>query len=140
MPCSAVSSRKKRPVMRLPTSRPYKSGTTVTTVSISPAWIASSSSARESRPGIFAFIFPTIGSYNIWHDRGMTRDLQGPASQHYISHRLRLHYVDWGNEDAPPLLLVHGGRDHCRNWDWVAERLRKDWHILAPDLRGHGDS
>ena len=70
----------------------------------------------------------------------MTRELQGPASQFYISQRLRLHYVDWGNEGAPPLLLVHGGRDHCRNWDWVAERLRQDWHILAPDLRGHGDS
>jgi len=24
---------------------------------------------------------------------------------------------------APPLILVHGGRDHCRNRDWVAERL-----------------
>jgi len=70
----------------------------------------------------------------------MTHSLQGPASQHYISHRLRLHYVDWGNEGAPPLLLVHGGRDHCRNWDWVAEALRRDWHVLAPDLRGHGDS
>ena len=39
---------------------------------------------------------------------------------------MRLHYVDWGNPDAPPLLLVHGGRDHCRNWDWVAERLRRE--------------
>ena len=37
-------------------------------------------------------------------------------------------------------MLVHGGRDHCRNWDWVARRLRKDWHVIAPDLRGHGDS
>jgi len=64
----------------------------------------------------------------------------GPTSQVYFSQRLRLHYVDWGNPDAPPLLLVHGGRDHCRNWDWVAERLRKDFHIIAPDLRGHGDS
>ena len=70
----------------------------------------------------------------------MTRELQGPASQYYFSHRLRLHYVDWGNEGAPPLLLVHGGRDHCRNWDWVAQALRHDWHVLAPDLRGHGDS
>ena len=72
--------------------------------------------------------------------RGMTRELQGPASQYYFSHRLRLHYVDWGNETAPPLLLVHGGRDHCRNWDWVAQALRHDWHVIAPDLRGHGDS
>lgn len=64
----------------------------------------------------------------------------GPSSQFYFSQRLRLHYVDWGNEAAPPLLLIHGGRDHCRNWDWVAAALRDRYHILAPDLRGHGDS
>ena len=64
----------------------------------------------------------------------------GPTSHSYISQRLRLHYVDWGNAGAPPLILVHGGRDHCRNWDWVAQDLRKDYHIIAPDLRGHGDS
>lgn len=70
----------------------------------------------------------------------MTIEPTGPTSRIYFSQRLRLHYVDWGNPSAPPLLLVHGGRDHCRNWDWVAEELRKDWHIIAPDLRGHGDS
>ena len=64
----------------------------------------------------------------------------GPTSHTYFSQRLRLHYVDWGNPTKPPLLLVHGGRDHCRNWDWVAARLREDWHVIAPDLRGHGDS
>jgi pimeloyl-ACP methyl ester carboxylesterase len=66
--------------------------------------------------------------------------LPGPVSHHYESRRLRLHYVDWGNPEAPPLLLLHGGRDHCRSWDWVAAKLRDDWHIIAPDLRGHGDS
>ncbi|HEY4941815.1 MAG TPA: alpha/beta hydrolase [Rhizomicrobium sp.] len=66
--------------------------------------------------------------------------MQGPTSHLYFSQRLRLHYVDWGNENAPALLLIHGGRDHCRNWDWVAERLRHRYHIIAPDLRGHGDS
>jgi pimeloyl-ACP methyl ester carboxylesterase len=64
----------------------------------------------------------------------------GPTSHSYISQRLRLHYVDWGNAAAPPLILVHGGRDHCRNWDWVAQVLRRDFHVIAPDLRGHGDS
>ena len=75
--------------------------------------------------------------------RAMTSSLNGmpgPTSRHYFSQRLRLHYVDWGNPEAPPLLLVHGGRDHCRNWDWVAQALRDDWHVICPDLRGHGDS
>ena len=66
--------------------------------------------------------------------------MQGPTSHFYFSQRLRLHYVDWGDETAPHLLMIHGGRDHCRNWDWVAERLRDRYHIIAPDLRGHGDS
>lgn len=65
---------------------------------------------------------------------------QGPTSNSFISQRLRLHYVDWGSPDKPPLILQHGGRDHCRSWDWVAEELAQDWHVIAPDLRGHGDS
>jgi pimeloyl-ACP methyl ester carboxylesterase len=67
-------------------------------------------------------------------------DHSSPTSHSFISQRLRLHYVDWGNAAAPPLILVHGGRDHARSWDWVARALRDDWHIIAPDLRGHGDS
>src|SRR3954470_15042258 len=67
-------------------------------------------------------------------------DSSGPTSHSYFSQRLRLHYVDWGNPTAPPLLMVHGGRDHCRNWDWVAQALKGTYHIIAVDLRGHGDS
>lgn len=66
--------------------------------------------------------------------------LLGPTSHYFYSQRLKLHYVDWGNPDKPPLLLIHGGRDHARNWDWVAADLRRDYHIIVPDLRGHGDS
>jgi pimeloyl-ACP methyl ester carboxylesterase len=63
-----------------------------------------------------------------------------PADRFYESQGLRLHYVDWGNETAPPLILVHGGLDHCRNWDAIAKALQPHFHIMAPDLRGHGDS
>ncbi len=70
----------------------------------------------------------------------MSDFLSSPASRTYVSQRLRLHYVDWGNPEAPPLLLLHGGRDHCRNWDWIAQALCDKWHVIAPDLRGHGDS
>lgn len=70
----------------------------------------------------------------------MSDRIVGPTSHYYYSQRLKLHYVDWGNAEKPPLLLIHGGRDHCRNWDWVALALRDKYHIIAPDLRGHGDS
>lgn len=69
----------------------------------------------------------------------MTTDIE-PISKTYASQGIKLHYLDWGNESAPPLLLVHGTRDHARSWDWVARELRNDWHVLALDLRGHGDS
>jgi pimeloyl-ACP methyl ester carboxylesterase len=67
-------------------------------------------------------------------------DIIGPTSHFYYSQRLKLHYVDWGNHDKPLAILVHGGRDHARNWDSVALDLREHFHIVAPDLRGHGDS
>lgn len=63
-----------------------------------------------------------------------------PSSHSYFSHRLRLHFLDWGNEHAPPLLLVHGIHDHCRSWDWFVESFRQHYHVCVPDLRGHGDS
>ena len=62
------------------------------------------------------------------------------TSHTYFSHRLRLHYLDWGNEDAPPMLLVHGSQDHCHSWDEIAREFARDYHVLAIDLRGHGDS
>jgi pimeloyl-ACP methyl ester carboxylesterase len=64
----------------------------------------------------------------------------GPTSHYFYSQRLKLHYVDWGNAEKPLLVLLHGGRDHCRSWDWVAAELRDAYHVVAPDLRGHGDS
>lgn len=67
-------------------------------------------------------------------------DRENPTSHSYFSQRLRLHYLDWGNDDAPDMLLVHGVHDHCHSWDWLAQPLRDRFHVVAPDLRGHGDS
>jgi pimeloyl-ACP methyl ester carboxylesterase len=63
-----------------------------------------------------------------------------PQSRFYWSQRLKLHYVVWGDESNPPLLLIHGNRDHARTWDQVATRLLSRFCVYAPDLRGHGDS
>ena len=63
-----------------------------------------------------------------------------PVSRSFISQGLRLNVWDWGNENAPPLLLVHGGLDHGRSWDYFAQRLQGEYHVISFDLRGHGDS
>ncbi len=63
-----------------------------------------------------------------------------PWQHYYQSQRLRLSYWTWGDAEHPPLILVHGGRDHSRSWDRVAEAFRDDYHVIACDLRGHGDS
>jgi pimeloyl-ACP methyl ester carboxylesterase len=66
-----------------------------------------------------------------------------PISHYFYSHRLKLHFWDWGydgNSEKPALILVHGGLDHARNWDWVAPVLREHFHVFAIDLRGHGNS
>jgi pimeloyl-ACP methyl ester carboxylesterase len=63
-----------------------------------------------------------------------------PESRFFESMRLRLHYVVWGDETKPPLILVHGGRDHARSWDFVAARLIDRFAVYALDLRGHGES
>ncbi len=63
-----------------------------------------------------------------------------PRQQFVESQRVRVSYWDWGNDGAPPLVFVHGGRDHARSWDRMALALRDDYHVVAFDLRGHGDS
>jgi len=63
-----------------------------------------------------------------------------PESRFYVSQRLRLHYVAWSGDDKPPLLLIHGNRDHARTWDWVAPAFVDAYSVYAVDLRGHGDS
>jgi len=65
---------------------------------------------------------------------------QEPVSHYFYSNRLKLQFWDWGSEGKPPLILVHGGLDHARSWDWVARALREDFHVYALDLRGHGNS
>ncbi|MBI1384490.1 MAG: alpha/beta fold hydrolase [Rhizobiales bacterium] len=65
---------------------------------------------------------------------------QQPRQHRLTSQRLALAINEWGPPDGASVVLVHGGRDHARNWDRVAEVLAKRWRVVAPDLRGHGDS
>lgn len=48
--------------------------------------------------------------------------------------------LEWGEPGAPIVLLQHGMRDHAHSWDWVGAHLSDRYHVVAPDMRGHGDS
>lgn len=63
-----------------------------------------------------------------------------PQSIWVESQGLRLHGVDWGNPQLPPLLLLHGLQDCARLWDLFALQVRDRYHVIALDSRGHGDS
>ncbi len=52
---------------------------------------------------------------------------------------IQLSYLEW-NQGQEPLLLLHGLADHALVWSSLGNFLASDYHIIAPDLRGHGDS
>lgn len=54
---------------------------------------------------------------------------------------MRLHLHEWGDPGAPTLVCLHGITAHGARFDRLArERLARRFHVVAPDLRGHGRS
>jgi esterase len=53
---------------------------------------------------------------------------------------LRLHYLDWGSPDKQPFIMLHGIGRVAHSFDHIAPKFSQDYHVLAIDMRGHGDS
>ena len=53
---------------------------------------------------------------------------------------VNFHYLDWGNDHLPHLVLLHGGALTAHTWDMAALMLRDRYHVVALDQRGHGDT
>lgn len=64
-------------------------------------------------------------------DRRRTVDAAGVA----------LSVAEWGDQDAPPLLMAHGGFDFAETLNVFAPMLADaGWRVVSWDQRGHGDS
>jgi len=47
---------------------------------------------------------------------------------------------EWGETGLPAIVCLHGVTSHGRHFAKLAERLADSFHVIALDLRGHGDS
>jgi len=65
--------------------------------------------------------------------------IRQPTDKWLIANSLNLHYLDWDNPDAAPMVLLHGLCGNAHYWDFFSQGI-KNYHVLAPDQRGHGDS
>ena len=69
----------------------------------------------------------------------MTTSVQ-PIDRIVNTNGIKLHYLDWGTEGKPVMLLLHGLRGHSHSWDDVSTRFYQDYHVLALDQRGRGET
>jgi len=53
---------------------------------------------------------------------------------------VQLHYLEAGTTGLPDLLLLHGGSQTAAQWRKQIEEFSSTYHVIAPDLRGHGES
>ena len=62
------------------------------------------------------------------------------VSRNTVVRHERLHFLEWGDPSAPPVLLLHGVNQTSHAWDLVSLHLADRYHVYAIDQRGHGDS
>jgi pimeloyl-ACP methyl ester carboxylesterase len=47
---------------------------------------------------------------------------------------------EWGVEESPKLFYLHGWGDCATTWQPVVDAFARDWHVIAPDWRGFGET
>jgi pimeloyl-ACP methyl ester carboxylesterase len=63
-----------------------------------------------------------------------------PTAKYLNINGLRLRYLEWGRPDALPVMCVHGYTSSAEAFNAVARRLEDRAHLVAMDVRGHGES
>ena len=53
-----------------------------------------------------------------------------------LDHRV----LEWGEASAPKLFMLHGWMDAAASFQFLVDAFERDWHVIAPDLRGFGES
>ena len=62
-----------------------------------------------------------------------------PQRRTFTNNSMAISYLQWSDRGMP-LLLLHGMADHALVWSSLGDYLRSNYQVIAPDLRGHGES
>lgn len=62
-----------------------------------------------------------------------------PQRQTFTNNSMEISYLQWSDRGMP-LLLLHGMADHALVWSSLGDYLSSNYQVIAPDLRGHGES
>ena len=65
---------------------------------------------------------------------------QQPTDRFITVNGLRIHYLEWGSTDRQPLIMLHGIGRVAHTFDHIAPHFSAQYHVMAVDMRGHGDS
>ncbi len=63
-----------------------------------------------------------------------------PVDRTVQANGMNFHYLEWGDPSKPTVVMLHGVSQQAHSWDFVSLALSPDYHILAVDQRGHGDT
>ncbi len=66
--------------------------------------------------------------------------MPNPLNRYVAINGRSIHFLEWGNSNDPTIVLLHGLFGNSHYWDFLAYELSGQYHIIAIDQRGHGDS
>jgi pimeloyl-ACP methyl ester carboxylesterase len=91
--------------------------------------------------GVFGSLLCAVGTaadppplkMNLDEFDGLKKVVLLPNSEH-------LAYIDMGDPNGPPVVLIHGYTDNARDWVPLIPYLSKRYRLIVVDIRGHGRS
>jgi pimeloyl-ACP methyl ester carboxylesterase len=85
-------------------------------------------------------IFPYTDALPIPADQPAMQPVQPSRSEFITINQHHYHLRHWGEPSAPLLVMLHGWMDSSATFQFLVDALPGNWHVVAPDWRGFGDS
>ena len=63
-----------------------------------------------------------------------------PLDRTIKANGLNFHYLEWGDSSKPTVVMLHGVSQQAHSWDFISLALSPEYHVIAVDQRGHGDT